>query len=219
MADTKISALTAVASVAGANEFAVNEASVSKKASATQVQTFVHEKSDNVRVLGREATLITIVSSVTETDIFNFTVPANVMSTNRVARLTLIGDRLNNSGANEVAVTYRVYIGGTLRYEDAGAVLGANAQRIPFLLNVFLAMQNASNVMVMGGHMLLGSVAATTGIGNAATDEISTDAPFGTSGTFTQDTTIAFAVRVTVQLGSNLATVDFRRQYAVLELV
>lgn len=40
MADTKISALTGVASVAGANEFAVNEAGTSKKASATQLAAF-----------------------------------------------------------------------------------------------------------------------------------------------------------------------------------
>jgi hypothetical protein len=41
MADTKISALSAVASVAGTNEFAVNEAATSKKASATQIRDFV----------------------------------------------------------------------------------------------------------------------------------------------------------------------------------
>lgn len=42
MADTKISALTGVASVAAANEFAVNEAGTSKKATAAQVKTFVN---------------------------------------------------------------------------------------------------------------------------------------------------------------------------------
>lgn len=41
MADTKISALSAVASVAGANEFGVNEAGTSKKASASQIAVFV----------------------------------------------------------------------------------------------------------------------------------------------------------------------------------
>jgi len=41
VADTKISALSAVSSVAGANEFAVNESGTSKKATATQVRTFV----------------------------------------------------------------------------------------------------------------------------------------------------------------------------------
>lgn len=40
MADTKISALTAVASVVGTHEFAVNEAGVSKKASGTQLAAF-----------------------------------------------------------------------------------------------------------------------------------------------------------------------------------
>ena len=40
MADVKISALTGVASVAGANEFAVNEAGSSKKASGTQLAAF-----------------------------------------------------------------------------------------------------------------------------------------------------------------------------------
>lgn len=41
MADTKISALTAVAASAGANEFAVNEAGTSKKASLTQVTNYL----------------------------------------------------------------------------------------------------------------------------------------------------------------------------------
>ena len=41
MPDTKISALTAVTAVAGANEFAVNEAGVSKKATSNQVKTFI----------------------------------------------------------------------------------------------------------------------------------------------------------------------------------
>lgn len=41
MADTKISALTAVASAAGSNEIAVNEAGTSKKASLTQVEALI----------------------------------------------------------------------------------------------------------------------------------------------------------------------------------
>lgn len=41
MADTKVSALSAVASVVGAQELPVNDAGTSKKATATQVKTFV----------------------------------------------------------------------------------------------------------------------------------------------------------------------------------
>jgi hypothetical protein len=41
MADTKISALTAVTTAAGTNEFAVNEAGTSKKETLAQVSEFV----------------------------------------------------------------------------------------------------------------------------------------------------------------------------------
>lgn len=44
MADTKISALAAVASVVAAQEFAVNDAGVSKKATATQILDFMFTK-------------------------------------------------------------------------------------------------------------------------------------------------------------------------------
>lgn len=47
MADTQISGLTAVSSVAGANEFGVNEAGASKKASATQIATFASPTSSD----------------------------------------------------------------------------------------------------------------------------------------------------------------------------
>lgn len=43
MADTKISALTAVASVVGAQEFPVNDAATSKKATAAQILAYVRE--------------------------------------------------------------------------------------------------------------------------------------------------------------------------------
>jgi len=42
MANKKISALDAVASVAGTNEFAVNEAGTTKKATAAQIKTYVN---------------------------------------------------------------------------------------------------------------------------------------------------------------------------------
>jgi hypothetical protein len=47
MADTAISGLAAVSSVAGANEFVVNEAGTEKKASATQIAAFVSPASSD----------------------------------------------------------------------------------------------------------------------------------------------------------------------------
>jgi hypothetical protein len=220
MADTKISALTAVSSVVGAQELAVNDSAVSKKATFTQVSAFLRDTEGFVRTVAREVTLINIVSSVAETDIFNQTIAANLMSTNRMLRLTIHYDRLNNSGATETAATLRVYTGGTVRYADAGLALPANASRVPGRYVFEFGMQNASNVMILNGILLQHTAGgATTGLGNKATDEIGENCPMASNGTFTQDTTAAWALRVTMQLGTNASTVDFRRHYAVLELV
>ena len=66
MADTKISALAAVAAAAGANEFAVNEAGVSKKASLTQIQTFLGQQT--MKQLGSDLTLTTTLAKATNID-------------------------------------------------------------------------------------------------------------------------------------------------------
>ena len=60
MADTKISALSAVGSVAGTNELAVNEAGTSKKASVTQLNTYLQGlalASAQITALGAAAAL------------------------------------------------------------------------------------------------------------------------------------------------------------------
>ena len=71
MADTKISALTAVTNVADANEFAVNEAGTSKKASAAQLRKLIglYKKRVTADVSSTSATL----AKVTDLDL---TLPA-----------------------------------------------------------------------------------------------------------------------------------------------
>ncbi len=174
-------------------------------------------------ILAREPTLITIASSVTETDIFNFTVPANAMGTTRMARLKILAARLSNTGLlAEAAPTFRVYTGGTVRYADAAVALGNNASWSSLWIELLFAMQNANNVMYFNGLIHPQSVqgGATTGIGNAANAAIDGDAIGPVAGaTFTQDTSVAWALRVTWQNGTNNANVIFRRQYAVLELL
>lgn len=67
MADTKISALTAVAAAAGANEFAVNESGASKKVSLTQLQAFLGQQ--KVKQLGSDLTLTTTLTKATNLDL------------------------------------------------------------------------------------------------------------------------------------------------------
>jgi hypothetical protein len=212
--------MTAVAAVVDTHEFPVNESGASKKASAAQLKTYV--QSGAPEVLAREVTLISIASSVTETDIFNQTIAANVMGNNRLLRLKILAARLNNSGATETAPTFRVYTGGTVRYADAVVALSTNSNWAALWIELLFAMQNATNAMFFNGLICPQSVAggATTGIGNAANAAIDGDALGSASGTtFTQDTTANWDLRVTWQNGTNNANVIFRRHYAMLELL
>lgn len=59
MPDTKISALTAVASIEAADEFAVNEAGVSKKATAAQIETYIN-KTPNFSTAAQSITANTV---------------------------------------------------------------------------------------------------------------------------------------------------------------
>jgi len=142
------------------------------------------------------------------------------MSTNRILRLSIRYDRLNNSGATPAASTLRIYTGGVVRYQDAGLALPTNAARVPGRYDLEFMMRNATNTMYLSGMCVQHTAGgATTGLGNLATDEIGQNSPIASNGTFTQDTTAAWIIRVSFQLGTNNALLDFRRHYAVLELV
>jgi hypothetical protein len=66
VADTKISALAAVSAVAAANEFAVNEAGTSKKATAAQLRTYILDES-----WIRQAAARTLANSGAEQKLFD----------------------------------------------------------------------------------------------------------------------------------------------------
>lgn len=173
------------------------------------------------RVVARETTLLSIVSSVTETDIFNVTIPANVMGRNRALRLSLFYARLNNSGATETAPRLRVYVGGTERFSDLSIALANATTWVAGQIEVLLAMQNATNTMILSGMNRQSiATAPTTGIGDiAGTADIGGAFGSATGTTFTQDTTADWVLRLSWANGTNNALTEFRRHYALLELL
>ena len=182
---------------------------------------FAQTGEGDVRVVARATTLLSIVSSVTETDIFNIAVPGNIMGIHRMLRLTLLYTRLNNSGGAETAPTFRAYVGGTLRVQDASNAAANSANWVAGQIQLWLAMQNANNAMILSGLIRQSvNTAPNTGIG-----DIAGSADFGgpvgsaTGTTFTQDTTADWILRVSWANGTNSASVEFRRHYAILELL
>jgi hypothetical protein len=228
MADTKISALTGIAggTLADGDKLAVADASdltASYSATMANVKTYL-TAAGYVSVLARESSLISIVSNVTETTIFSNNIAANTMGTDRALRLTFNAARLNGSGVSETGPTFRLYVGGVEVFEDVCLALGNSTVWVPQWLQINLAMQGTSSTMHFAGisYSGLAVTAAATGIGDLAqAGNTSQAVAFGAAAgtTFLQDTTAQWALRATWQNGTNAATVEYRRHYAILELL
>ena len=162
MADTKISGLTAVTSVVGAQEFAVNDAGTSKKATATQIKAFVN----GLTFLGRTqlgANNANITVSFTAQNGF-FIVVGHIEGYTGadIARLRPNGDTGTNysyvAGEPQDAAA-----SGAIN--AAGYVLGEAGQTTPRSPQfIFVIKPSASQVCFMSGIAGDGSVAKGTAI-------------------------------------------------------
>lgn len=160
-----------------------------------------------------------VVSTVTETDLLNssVTIGAGVLGTDRMLRAVLIGDYLNNSGANRT-FTLKVKLGATTLFQDDSVSLTAGATRRPWRIEFELANLGAPNSQFLFGKVDLGiNTAPTTGIGDLYTNDM--NGPWGTSGTAAVDTSSAQALAVTVTHSAADANLSMRLKYAVVEVI
>ena len=174
---------------------------------------------------------IDVVSTASETALYSKSISAGDLSSDRMLRLTIRGDILNNTGASH-SFTLKVKFGGTTIYDSTGSgwVLATAAGRRPFKLLVELANLNATNIQFMGGEMLVGNATgATTGIGRLGDDVGSASGSqsstqglihmFSSNGTHAVDTTAACTLEVTVTPSLNSASLSVRRKHGILELL
>ena len=88
--------------------------------------------------------VVTVTNTVAETDLINFTVPANTLKTNSILMLNYGGKYLNNSGGNST-VRFRCYFGGTLAADSiASSNIATNANAKGFLGEFRVANQTTS---------------------------------------------------------------------------
>jgi hypothetical protein len=184
-----------------------------------------------VGVYDRAVTAIDVVSSVTETPIYSKAVGAGHMSTDRMLRLSLVGDYLNDTGADRSFI-FRVKFGGTTIFSNAadGLLMGPVALRRDFEFRVLIANLGATNAQFSKLSLEVSSaIAATNGVGRTTdTPGTSTNTvlntrylsvPLGASGNHAIDTTAACTLEVTVQHPTSSASLSCRRKFAYLELL
>lgn len=170
----------------------------------------------------RKVTEKDVNTSVAETDLLNgeITIGAGEMSTNKIARVILVGDYLNNSGG-AVTLTVAIKLGATTLYKDVSGSIEQSADRRALRIEFEIANLGAANSQWMGGKVFLGHPGATTnGIGDllflsGAPDEM----VMPVAGSSAEDTASSKALVVTVQHSASASTISARLKYALVEIV
>jgi len=172
---------------------------------------------DKVEVQTRVAAQLMIANDSTEKDVFSYAVPAGLLGTTGALRLMIVGRYHNGTGANR-DLTLRIKFGATTLFDDAIPAIPSNVAWRPFFLSVLLVNQNSASAQVLGGKISLGDYdGATAGIGDLADSIIMSHSPI--HGTAAENSAAARDLKVTIQHSLASASLEFVREYAVLELL
>ena len=168
-------------------------------------------------IIDRTATLLTIASTTTETSLYSFTIAQNVLSTNKMIMINLIGDRLDNAGSN-TATVIKIKYGATTLWADTIPNIGNTATRHPVLFTILLGNKGATNSQILGGHLFMGDTGATTGLGLFAftAGNVALTSIFGSA---TEDSTTDKVFDITAQHTQSSASDEIRRHYASATLL
>jgi hypothetical protein len=171
-----------------------------------------------VGVYDRNTTEVDVVSSAAATSLYAPSIGAGHLSTNRMARMTILGDFLNNTGSN-ATFTLRVNVGGATAIDDLSNTIATSASRRAFKIVAEVANLGATNSQFVSVRIhMSGSASAGAGTGDLAspTTEVLNNVMIATTA---QDSTLAMAFAVQVVLSSASASLSFRKKYALLELL
>lgn len=174
-------------------------------------------------VLDRKSSATTLNNTAAETTVYSYTIPASTVSATGELRLKLFGEFLNNSGSGR-GYTLKVKFGGTtvINYTTgATAVVTSATRRSALVLVTVSATGSTSGQIVTVEHSLASPAAVygtlTTGVG------FSTSSAYNVaqwnSGALTKDMTASQTLEVTVQLSTNLSTLEWKTYAGTLVLL
>ena len=107
-----------------------------------------------VGVINRSPTTTSVDSTVNETSIYSFTVPAGLLETNRTLRVHMVATFLNNTGNNTRTYRLRVKLGATTLLDKTTASVASNATAVDLSGLITLSNANSANAQVAGMHFL-----------------------------------------------------------------
>ena len=165
--------------------------------------------------LDRDVTETEVVNTTTETTVYSYSVPANTLGTNKLLRLTLIGDYLNNSGTDKT-LTLKITYGATSLLNQAFTFIATSASRRAIPLESWLSANNATNsqrsltrLWIFGGGSA-GSPPSLQAISHRG---------LAVHNAVAEDSTAAKTLAVTVTHNNADTTISFRAFDTQLELI
>ena len=158
---------------------------------------------DRTKVYDRSTSEVDVNTTTAETAVYSKSIGAGHMSTDRMLRLRIVADYLQNSGTPNI--TIRVKLGGTTILTITGSTIAASATRRGASLLIEIMNLGATNSQVVT------AVAPDWAVGPKLIEQLLQTAAV--------DTSVAATLEVTVQHSASSASISYRKKSAILELV
>ncbi len=169
------------------------------------------------RTLNKIASELNIVSSVTETDLLAYSVPASTLGTDKVIRVSIKASYLNNSGSDRT-FTLKIKYGATTMYSSATPALTTSATRRVVRIDFLLFAKNLVTSQGMSGSVKIGDdTAATVGLGDLAGGAASSQEISGIDAA--ENSAVGKTLSCTITHSFSASTVSFKRNYALIEVL
>jgi hypothetical protein len=174
--------------------------------------------SNAANVVSRNSAPSTVVNTASETQIFSYDLPAGLLGTDRTVQIQLMGDLLNNSGANQ-SINFRVAVGGVTVYSDSTGTIATNASPRPWTWTLNFANLGAANQNYLSGTLMLGAAGgATTGLGDTGVAGLR-EVAMSSAGALAINTAAAQTIAVFAQLSVANAALYIRRFKAIATIL
>ena len=176
----------------------------------------------STRTLSTITTAVTINNTAAETTIFSYTIPANTVGSDGRLTLDILSTFLNNSGANR-GWRMRVKLGGSTVLDfETGNNSGTSAayRGNHTIINLFEL--GATNSQIMTLEYFQANASSTFGTvhtGQGASASTAANHLSINSGAIAQDMTASAVLEVTIELSTNLATLEWKTNGGSLSLM
>lgn len=172
-------------------------------------------------VLDRGTADNTIVNTVTKTALYSYSLGAGVLSTNKMVRVTMIGDMLNNSGSTQ---SYNLHLDwGTTTdlWSNTVTAIGNDADRTVWWGQILIAAKGSTSSQWVQGwwnHSTPDTGSANPGLGGIGAAVTPPEASSSFGAPASENSAGALTVSLNLTMAAAHASFEFVRRYAIVEL-